>query len=67
MFRRLDRFPSRVAQVVDGTTVVLERPLPYDLYANFNPKRVWRFRPRLANIGIEGLGFLFLSPKYQGA
>lgn len=56
---------SRVA-AVNGGTVVLERPLPWDLWRSHRPKQLHRWDPQLSNFGVEGLSLVFRSPRYGG-
>jgi hypothetical protein len=57
---------SRVARVVDSTTLVLERPLPWDLYDKFDPKQIHIYKPGVANMGIQGLTIMMNSGRYGG-
>jgi hypothetical protein len=57
---------TRIADI-KGTTVTIERPLPWDLYNGYNPIALHAFKPALANIGVEGFSMTFKSGHYNGA
>jgi hypothetical protein len=57
---------TRIANI-QGTTVTIERPLPWDLYNGYNPIALHAFKPALANIGVEGFSMTFKSGHYNGA
>lgn len=50
---------------VDGAKITLDRPLRYDLRAEFNPQ-LRKFDPTLEEAGVEGLGFEFPERDYAG-
>jgi len=58
------RFLSRVKSV-SGNSIELERPLPYDVRAEWNPE-IHRFRPSVQEFGIEQLSIHFPWSPYQG-
>jgi hypothetical protein len=55
-----------VAQVVDGKTLVLERPLPWDILPEYKPSELHVWAPTMYNIGIEGLKFTMKPSRYLG-
>lgn len=57
---------SRVAEVRSGGEVVLERPLPWDLFGAYDPKEFHAWRPRLQGVGVHGLSFVMQSARYRG-
>ncbi len=57
---------SRVAEVRGGGEVVLERPLPWDLFDAHGPKEFHAWRPRLQGVGIHGMSFVMQSARYRG-
>ena len=62
--RAVVRFLSRVRKVI-GTTIELERPLPYDIQLNWQPE-VHRFVPTLQEFGFEHLSIQFPWSPYPG-
>jgi hypothetical protein len=50
----------------DSDTIVIERPLPWDLFPNQLPHSVHSWEPELTNVGIEGLTFEFRTGRYAG-
>jgi Pectate lyase superfamily protein len=62
--RTVVRFLSRV-QKVEGTTIELERPLPYDIRLNWQPE-IHRFSPTLQEFGVEHLSIKFPWSPYPG-
>lgn len=58
---------SRVAEVRGNSReVVLERPLPWDLFRAHGPKEFHAWRPRLHGVGVHGLSFVMQSARYRG-
>lgn len=55
---------SRV-QTVEGNRVTLERPLRFDLRAEWTPV-LKTYEPSVSECGVEDLGFEFPSTKYEG-
>jgi pectate lyase-like protein len=62
--RSIVRFLSRV-KAVSGKTLELERPLPYDVRAEWTPE-IHRFVPSLQEFGIEHLSIHFPWSAYPG-
>jgi len=62
--RSIVRFLSRVKSA-SGTTLELERPLPYDVRAEWTPE-IHRFVPSLQEFGIEHLSIHFPWSAYPG-
>lgn len=62
--RAVVRFLSR-AKNVKGTTIELERPLPYDIRLNWQPE-IHRFAPTLQEFGFEHLSIRFPWSPYRG-
>ncbi|HEY6806263.1 MAG TPA: glycosyl hydrolase family 28-related protein [Pyrinomonadaceae bacterium] len=58
------RFLSRVKRV-NGKTIELERPLPYDVRLEWKPE-IHRFKPTLTEFGIEHLSIHFPWSAYPG-
>lgn len=56
------RFLTRV-KALEGNTVVLERPLPYDVRAVWKPE-LHRYQPTVEESGIENLAFRFPVTPY---
>ncbi len=63
--RGAHRHVSRVADVKGGDTIVLERPLPWNASAGFEPT-LYRWAPDLSGVGIEHLTIRMKARKYQG-
>jgi hypothetical protein len=57
---------TRIADI-SGTTVTIERPLPWDLFSGYTPIALHAFKPSLANVGVEGFSMTFKSGHYGGA
>ena len=58
------RFLSRV-KAVRGSTVELERPLPYDVRLEWSPE-IHRFSPSVTEVGVEHLSIKFPWSPYPG-
>jgi hypothetical protein len=56
---------TRIA-AIDSNTVTIERSLPWDLNADYTPISLHAIRPRLANIGVEGINITMMPGQYAG-
>ncbi|KAJ9520690.1 hypothetical protein QJQ45_007551 [Haematococcus lacustris] len=56
---------SRVAAVPSSTSVVLERPLPFNVSLGYSPQ-LHHFLPDMSGVGIQGMTLRFMSPRYPG-
>jgi hypothetical protein len=61
--KHIVRFLSRVTSV-SANSIELERPLPYDIRADWNPE-VHRFNPSIQEFGLEHLSIHFPWSPYQ--
>lgn len=50
---------------IDGNKLSLDRPLRYDLKSDWTPE-LRKYDPRLEEVGIEGIGFVFPEQDYEG-
>eukprot|EP01097_Dermamoeba_algensis_P005995 TRINITY_DN3773_c0_g1_i1.p1 TRINITY_DN3773_c0_g1~~TRINITY_DN3773_c0_g1_i1.p1 ORF type:complete len:344 (-),score=70.28 TRINITY_DN3773_c0_g1_i1:579-1610(-) len=59
------RHATRVA-AVNGNKLTIERPLPWDMWANFAPHTIHSLQSRLKDVAVEGLALEMMSPRYAG-
>ncbi len=60
------RHHTRIARIVDGSTIEIERPLPWDLYSNFKPIAIHKFLPSIHNFGFSGFSVITRAGRYAG-
>jgi hypothetical protein len=56
---------SRVA-AFNSTHLVLERPMPWDLFVGFANWEVHAYRPTISDVGVEGFSIVCMSQPYRG-